>query len=469
MKEDNKKMAEALVDSEKNKLVEDENKRELTRKLFELEMTLEKNNLRQDKVLDEKARLVKDFEEQEKRTQAMRVEVYETRKKMESVMSELNKYIEDLKREQKGLRNTNNHLKEELKDKKNYIEDLEEELNKKNKNPKSASFDTELRLDLEVKNQELGLGRERADQLEQMVENLKRELGKLRRDEDKSRQKEEDQENKAKELERDLRGKDRHSIEMRNQIENLNAEIIYQEEAEDEKETVKQAGINTTIDEGRKEVIDLTEKVKALTEENRDLMNDLENMRYEREDWKEKGADLEHEVRLKTKEVDILKEERLQGGDDLEQLKNLLLQKNRDLDKYRGDEDHLRLEMIKIGDENLKFQAEKMMAEKERDHARKLAEDDRLYLKEDLDKKNKVIGQLRDRVKDLDMETEESNFKLYGIEKKLRLVEEVNMKNVSDIEIKDSKIEDLKSQLKYLKEQLGSMDTQETNTRYFLE
>ena len=467
--EDNKKLSEGIEKLNEERKEFNENMQDLMDKLFEVESNLEKGNIREDRILEQKAKLVMEVKDKETELGMMKKRLYESEEKMKAVMEDLNSFIERLQREKKNLKEDNEKLRGELQDKNEDIDDLERELKKGGKSVDPRRFDTQLQLDIDIQKQEAGLGKERANQLEKLVENLERELGKMRREESVMREREEDMKDEMKELNRKIKQEERVNENLQNDIEALEDDLKYEIEKRDDQESMKQAGMNVSIIQGRKEMTGLNDKVKKLAQENRKLLDDLERVRAEREVWKDRGAEVEDEVALKTKELEIQKRTQTQNIEELGKIKALLEAKNKELQKRRQNEENLRLEAMRIGDENNKIQGEKMMAEKERDHARKLAEDDRTYLIEDLDKKNDEISHLNNKFKALEMENEDLQFKVYNLEKKVHLAKEIQEKLNSNIEIKEAKITDFKSQIDYLKNQITSTESQEALNKMDLE
>ena len=455
--------------NEERKLFND-NMQDLMDKLFDVEKNLEKANSREDRILEQKAKLINEVKDKDNEIQDLKKRVYETDDKMKRVMEDLNNFIEKLQREKTDLKEQNKQLKGELEDKEGDIADLEKELiSQTGGRSKLRRMDTTMEIDINLKKEAGKLDKERANQLEKLVANLENELSKLRRNEELGRQREGDLKDEIEQMERDLKQEQRKNDNLLNDIEDLEEDLRLQVDLREEQEKVKNAGMNVSMMQGRKEMVGLSEKVKKLTEENRKLMDDLERIRGEREVWKERGAQVEDELVLRNKEIDILKRAKRKDVEDLDKIKHLLESKKRDLEQRRRNEEMLRLEGMKLSDEKLKAEGEKMLAQKERDHARKLAEDDTLYLKEDLDKKNKQIAALKAKLKDSQNENEDLEFKVYNLEKKVSLGNDVKDKLETDIEIKDAKIADLQSQIEYLKNQIVQIESQEGMNRMDME
>ena len=445
-------MNELVNEAEASKEKLDQEQLDLLNKLLSLEKTIEQGNKAKDKMLEEKARRLREMREKDEQLKEMRTEVYETTKKMESVMEDLNKFIETLNREKKHLQTENRNIKDDNLEKNEIIEDLERELKKLKGN--QNILDSGIVMDLDMKKKEIGIKREREDQLEKMLESLTRDLEKAKRGEETADAKLEEIEGKMKEVERDAREKELKFGDLNNEVDMLKDEIRYMEEGKDEKEKFKEAGLKREVEDRRKDLMDLQDKINEEVEENRKSLNELETIRQERDQWKEGCGDKENEIKLLKKELEILKGQTEKGLEEQKDLRRVLLTKNMDIDERRKNEEGLRLEVTKILDAKLKADGDKLLAEKERDHARKLAEGDFNYLKEDIEKKNIQNEELRQKLKDLEQEIQELEFKTYGIEKKNRLLADVNEKMDSDLQIKDSRIADLKSQIDFLKKQL---------------
>lgn len=438
-------------------------------KLFEVESNLEKANVREDRILEQKAKLINDVKDKENEIRMMKKRLYENENKMKAVMEDLNNFIENLKRERDDLKEKNEKMKAEMKEKDLDIEELEKDLMQNGKQFKFKRMDTHIEIDMNLKKQQNNLEKERANQLEKMVENMERELEKVRREENNLLQKNSDLREEIEELQRQVKQEQRNNDNLQNEVEMLHEDLRYQEEQAEEKEKAKQSGMNVSFIRGRKEMEGMGEKVKKAAQENRKLLDDLERVRAEREVWKERGAEKEDEVVLKNKEIEIMKRNQTKDKEELGKIKDLLEAKNSELEKRRRNEEDLRLEGMRLGEERLRLEGAKMLAEKERDHARKLAEDDRTYLKEDLEKKNKQIGRLTSKMKALRIEADDLEFKVYNLEKKLQLAKEIEDKLNSNIEVKDAKIEDLKSQVEYMKKQVISVESQESLSKMDLE
>lgn len=448
----------------------DENMKDLMDKLFQVESNLEKANAREDRVLEQKARLINEVKDKEAENQDLRKRLYQSENKMQAVMTDLNQFIESLKRDKQGLNEENERLRGELKDKDADIEDLEQELQSQNGGKfKLRRMDTTMEFDMNIKKQQQGLEKERANQLEKLVRNLENELEKMRRDETNARERESNFKDEISELQRQVKQEQRKNDNLQNDIEALEEDLRFQIDMREEQETVKQAGMNMSIIHGRKEMVGLSEKVKKLAQENRKLLDDLERVRGEREVWKDRGAEVEDEVVLKNKEIEILNRKQLKNHEEMDKIKDLLSAKNKELEERRQNEEALRLEGLKLGDERMKSEGARLLAEKERDHMRKLAETDRVYLKEDLDKKDRQIAGLKTKLKELQIEADDLEFKVYNLEKKVKLGGDVEAKLKSNLEVKDAKIEDLKSQIDYLKKQIVAIESQESLSKMDLE
>lgn len=439
-------------------------------KLFQVENNLEKANAREDRVLEQKARLINEVKDKEAQIQDLKKRLYQSENKMQSVMTDLNQFIENLQREKETLKSDNDKLRADIRDRDAEIEDLEKELHAQNGGKyKLKRMDTTMEFDANIKKQQQGLEKERANQLEKLVRNLENELEKMRRDEEMNREREADLKDEISDLERQIKQEQRKNDNLQNDIEALEEDLRFQIDMREEQETAKQAGMNMSIIQGRKEMVGLNEKVKKQAQENRKLLDDLERVRGEREVWKDRGAEVEDEIVLKNKEIEILKRKQLKNVEEMDKIKDLLGAKNKELEKRRQNEEALRLEGLKLGDERMKSEGARLLAEKERDHARKLAETDRVYLKEDLDRKDREIGALKTKLKDLQIENDDLEFKVYNLEKKVKLGSDIEQKLKSNLEVKDGKVEDLKSQIDYLKKQIVAIESQESLSKMDLE
>lgn len=447
-----------------------ENMKELMDKLFQVEANLEKANAREDRVLEQKARLVNEVKDREAEIGDLKQRLYLSENKAQTVMTDLNQFIESLQREKTDLKDENDKLRGELREKEADIEDLESEVQGHfGKKFNLKRMDTTIEFDKNIREQQQGLEKERANQLDKLVRNLEAELETMRREETAHRERERNLKDEIADLEHQVKAEQRKNDNLQNDLEALEEDLRFQIDMREEQETAKQAGMNMSIIQGRKEMTGLNEKVKKLAQENRKLLDDLERVRGEREVWKDRGAEVEDEVVLKNKEIEILKRKQRKNVEETDKIKDLLTAKNQELDERRQNEEALRLETLKLGDEKLKSEGALLLAQKERDHTLKTAETDLNYLKEDLDKKDKEIAVLKAKLKDLQIESEELEFKVYNLEKKVKLGSDVEAKLKSHLEIKDAKVEDLKDQIGFLKKQIAAVESQESLSKMDLE
>jgi chromosome segregation ATPase len=471
LEEDNRKLAEGVEALRGERDEFNENLKDLMEKLFEVETNLEKANTREDRILEQKAKLIMDLKDREKDVQQMKQKLHENDNKMKNVMEDLNNYIDNLKTEKDKLEDENERLRSELKDKEFDVEEMERELMENGNNPRTLKrMDTVFEIDMKLKKQQGKLDKERSQQLQKMVENLERELEKLRRDDEKNKQKIGDLKEEIKEMDRQIKQEQRNNDNLNNEIEMLNEDLRYQEEMrEEEKERVKNSGMNVSIIQGRKEIKDMGGQVKKLNEENRKLLDDLERVRAEREVWKDRAAEKEDELVLKEKEIDILKRNQNQDKEELLKVKDLLEGKNKELARRRQNEESLRLEGVTLGEEKLKLKGEKVLAEKERDYAVKALENNKTYMQEDMEKKKKEINRLVGKVKAVENENDQLEIQVYDLKKNLELLSNAKDKMKMNSEVKDSKIEDLKGQIEYLKKQLAAAESRESMNKMDVE
>ena len=184
-----------------------------------------------------------------------------------------------------------------------------------------------------------------------------------------------------------------------------------------------------------------------LSEENGVLRRENERLREKEDHLDHENAAITEKLRMATKEADLIGEKEKQRRNELAKIKEMLRDARVESAGSRATAQEAYTKFEKEREGRSDAIHGKGLAEKERDQVRKLAEGDKAYLREDLQSQLRKVAELKVKLKDAEIETEEALFKTYGLEKKLRLEEEKNKRLQEKLDLKEKQLIETRERL----------------------